>query len=110
MQQEKSESEKIKQVILQQLEYGAACHIHPHRECCRVFGLEEPCKNRTEDSRFDKPWKKLLEDGLIRKIRAKTIHIGGEKIERDKTETVEQVGHYAFYELTQKGKQALQKG
>ena len=97
-----SEKEKIRSTILKQLEYGACCRIHLHRECCREVGLgTEPEVNPTSgnririckgmsDSRFDKPFDELLNDGLIRKIPLKT-------------------GVYAFYELTTRGRQFLRK-
>lgn len=97
-----SEKERIKSTILRQLGYGASCRVHLHRECCQELGLGiEPEVNPTSgdrtrickgmsDSRFDKPFNELLSDGLIRKIPLKT-------------------GVYAFYELTKRGREFLNR-
>ena len=95
-----SEREKTKSMILRQLECGASCRIHLHREVCQELGLSVVPEvnpnsgNRTRvckgipDSRFDKPFNELRDDGLIRKIHPKT-------------------GVYAFYELTRRGREVL---
>lgn len=96
-----NEKEKIKSTILRQLEYGAACRIHLHRECCRtlqksIMPLINPKNQRIRickdmpDSKFDKPFNELRNDGFVRKIHLKT-------------------GVYAFYELTEKGREFLNK-
>jgi len=97
-----SEREKIKSTILTQLEYGASCRIHLHREVCQELGLSivpevNPIsRNRTRickgmsDFKFDKPFNELLSDGLIRKMHLKT-------------------GVYAFYELTKRGRESLNR-
>ena len=91
-----NESERIKTTVLKQLQYGACCRIHLHRECCLELGLSiisdydekgqlrRVCKD-IPDSRLDRPFNELIKDGFIRKLRTRR--------------TV-----YAFYELTQKGK------
>lgn len=91
-------SEKTKQIILSQLFMGAACRIHLHRECCRELGFSivplfncngqriRICKD-IPDLKFDKPFKDLLKTKMIEKV----VDIGG----------------FAFYKLTQKGKQEL---
>ena len=106
------ENEKIKSTILRQLQYGASCRVHLHRECCRELGLRIVPKvnpisgNRTQicrgmsDSKFDKSLNELCYGGLVRKIRIKSIWIDGEKTKMDKAKTVEKIGVYAFYELT----------
>jgi len=95
-----SEREKIKSTILRQLEYGASCRIHLHREVCQELGLSivpevNPIsRNRTRiskgisDSRLNRPFNELRDDGLIRKVHPKT-------------------GVYAFYELTRRGREVL---
>ena len=97
-----SEKERIKSSILRQLEYGASCRIHLHREVCQELGLgiesevSPTSGNRTRickgmsDSRFDKPFIELLSDGLIRKMPLKT-------------------SVYAFYELTKRGREFLRR-
>ena len=101
-----NQSAKIKHEILKQLKYGACCRVHLHRVCCRKFGLKEPALNRTEDSRFDNPFNELVGSGFIRKIRIKTIHIDDKTMQFDDAKRIEQIGNYAFYELTQKRKRA----
>jgi len=94
-----SESDKIKMAILEQLRYGACYRIRLHRECCLELRLsiipehdekgqrKRICKG-IPDSRVDKIFKRLIEDGLIRKLSTEG--------------TV-----YAFYELTREGRVLL---
>jgi hypothetical protein len=113
-----SEYEKMKQTILSQLELDACCRIHLHYECCVKLGLStEPqyskkgnrtriCKDLV-DKKFDDPFNELINSGMIRKIRAGTIELEDEKIKLNRIKTVEQIGKYAFYEITKKGKNYL---
>lgn len=78
-----NEGEKIKHEILEQLKYGA---------CCRKFCFEEPAVNRTEDNKFDTSFNELVDNGSIRKIRVKTMHVDGERIEMPSAKTVEKIG------------------
>ena len=54
----------IRKKIIEQLKCGACCRDHIHRECFQ-FGLEEPCKNRSSDLRFDKPFNELVKNGYV---------------------------------------------
>lgn len=115
-----SEYERIKQTILSQLELDACCRIHLHYECCVKLGLStEPqydkkgnktriCKD-LPDKRFDDPFNELIGTGMIQKIRARTIELEDGKIELDRIKTVEQIGSYAFYEITKKGRDYLKR-
>lgn len=90
--------EIVKQTILRQLSFGACCRIHLHRECCLELGLSiEPkineknqririCKD-LPDNKFDNTFNELLSEKIIQKINTGS--------------------HYAFYELTDKGKKLL---
>lgn len=106
-----SESEKIKSTILRQLEYGACCRNHIHRECCGEFGLERPRIDRSEDRRFDARFDELVEDRLVRKIHAKTMTINGKKLKIacKQAKEIDKISRYTFYELTKKGKEFLNK-
>jgi cyanate lyase len=91
-----SKNKTIKQVIMNQLSLGACCRIHLHRECCVALGLSVEsqyneknqririCKE-LPDNQFDRPFEQLLREGLVQKV-----------------PTEKSV--YAFYELTEKGK------
>ncbi|WNZ29990.1 MAG: hypothetical protein IAX21_03795 [Candidatus Bathyarchaeota archaeon] len=113
-----SEPDRIKQTILSQLALDACCRIHLHYECCIKLGLSTEAKynqkgNKTRickdlpDNKFDTPFNELLASDMIRKIRAQTIKLEDEEIKLDKSKTVEQIGNYAFYEITKKGRNFL---
>ena len=109
--------ENIKQKILKQLDIGACCRTHLHNEC-RSFGLDEIGKNRSSDRRFDNPFDELLAESYIRKIQPKSLTIDGDDRKNWKNiklqeiidldnKTIEKIGKYAFYEITNKGKAYL---
>jgi hypothetical protein len=108
---------EIRQEILKQLSFGACCRTHIHNECLK-FGLDKIRENRSSDRRFDKPFDKLVEDGYVCKVQPESIRINGDKQENWrkidlagivdlKNQTIEKIGKFAFYELTEKGKKSV---
>jgi hypothetical protein len=108
---------EIRQEILKQLSFGACCRYHIHNECLK-FGLDKIEENRTSDRRFDKPFDKLIEEGYVRKVQPESIRINGDERKNwrkidltelvdPKNQTIEMIGKFAFYELTEKGKKLI---
>jgi len=92
-------NERVREIIIKQLGYGACCRIHLHRECCTELGLSiSPLYNEKNqririckdlpDNEFDIPFQELQNEGLVQKV-----------------PTEKNV--YVFYELTEKGKELL---